>query len=181
MATPALPFAQLATECEAEGLSPQNAEKIGHQLAKLFGVKEDEVGILRIEKRNLVFCYPAKLHNVGSIPLNTSTSVAVRTANSRRAEVINNFAQTKHTSVFEAVELSEHKSAAPGAEGEKSDHHVHMIQKLMSAPVLGPAGAIGVIQVSRKGTSAPAAGADFMPGDLQKLVGCAAALAKCFK
>jgi hypothetical protein len=106
MATPALPFAQLATECEAEGLSPQNAEKIGHQLAKLFGVKEDEVGILRIEKRNLVFCYPAKLHNVGSIPLNTSTSVAVRTANSRRAEVINNFAQTKHTSVFEAVELS---------------------------------------------------------------------------
>ena len=120
MATPALPFAQLASECEAEGLSPQNAEKIGHQLAKLFGVKEDEVGILRIEKHNLVFCYPVKLHNVGSIPLNTSSSVAVRTANTRRAEVINNFAQTKHTSVFEAVELSEHKPAAPGAEGEKS-------------------------------------------------------------
>jgi hypothetical protein len=181
MATPALAFAQLATECEAEGLSPKNAEKIGHQLAKLFGVKEDEVGILRIEKHNLVFCYPVKLHNVGSIPLNTSSSVAVRTANTRRAEVINNFAQAKHTSVFEAVELSEHKPAAPGAEGETSDHHVHMIQKLMSAPVLGPAGAIGVIQVSRKGTSAPAAGADFMPGDLQKLVGCATALVKCFK
>ncbi|MGB9107041.1 MAG: hypothetical protein WCC59_19955, partial [Terriglobales bacterium] len=121
------------------------------------------------------------LHNVGSIPLNTSTSVAVRTANTRHAEVINNFAQTKHTSVFEAVELSEHKSAAPVGEGETSDHHVHMIQKLMSVPVLGPAGAIGVIQVSRKGTSAPAAGADFMPGDLQKLVGCATALVKCFK
>ena len=83
MATPALPFAQLATECEAEGLSPKNAEKIGHELARIFAVKEDEVGILRIEKHNLVFCYPVKLHNVGSIPLNTPTSVAVRTANSR--------------------------------------------------------------------------------------------------
>ena len=181
MATPALPFAHLATECEAEGLSPKNAERIGHELARIFAVKEDEVGILRIEKHNLVFCYPVKLHNVGSIPLNTPTSVAVRTANSRRAEVINNFAHTKHTSVFEAVELSEPKSAAPVGEGERSDHHVHMIQKLMSAPVLGPAGAIGVIQVSRKGTSAPAAGPDFTPTDLQKLVASAAALAKCFK
>ena len=180
MAAPALSFAQLATECEAEGLSPQNAEKIGHQLAKLFGVKEDEVGFLRIEKHNLVFCYPVKLHNVGSIPLNTPTSVAVRTANTRRAEVINNFAQIKHTSVFEAVELSSHPSA-PGGEGEKSDHHIHMIQKLMSVPVLGPAGTIGIIQVSRKGTSAPAAGADFTPADLQKLVACATALVKCFK
>jgi hypothetical protein len=178
MATPALPFAQLATECEAEGLSLKNAEKIGHELARIFAVKEDEVGILRIEKHSLVFCYPIKLHNVGSIPLNTSTSVAARIANTRRAEIINNFAQAKHTSVFEAVELSSQKSAG---EGESSEHHVHMIQKLMSAPVLGAAGVIGVIQVSRKGTSAPAAGADFTPTDLQKLVACAAALAKCFK
>jgi hypothetical protein len=178
MATPALPFAQLATECEAEGLSPNNAEKIGHELARIFGVKEDEVGILRLEKHNLVFCYPARLHNVGSIPLNTSTSVAVRSANTRRAEVINNFAQIKHTSIFEAVELSSHP---PVGKGEKSDYHLHLIQKLMSAPVLGPAGAIGVIQVSRKGASAPAAGPDFTPADLQKLVACASALAKCFK
>jgi hypothetical protein len=178
MATPALPFAQLATECEAEGLSPKNAARIGHELARIFAVKEDEVGILRIEKHHLVFCYPIKLHNVGSIPLNTSTSVAARIANTRRGEIINNFAHAKHTSVFEAVELS---SQNPAGEGEPSEHHVHMIQKLMSAPVLGPAGAIGVIQVSRKGTSAPAAGADFTPVDLQKLVACATALAKCFK
>ena len=87
MATAALPFVQIANECEAEGMTPKNAERIGHELAKTFGVKEDEVGILRIEKQNLVFCYPTKLHNVGSIPLNTSTSVAVRTSNSRRAVV----------------------------------------------------------------------------------------------
>ena len=181
MATQALPFAQLATECEPEGLNPHNAERIGHELAKAFGVQEDEVGILRIERQNLVFCYPAKLHNVGSIPLNTSTSVAVRTANTRRPEIINNFAQTKHTSLFEAVELSVHKLALPVGEDEKSDHHVHLIQKLMSAPVVGPAGTLGVIQVSRKGISAPAAGADFMPADLQKLVACATALVRCFK
>ena len=50
-------------------------------LAQVFGVKQDEVGILRLEHKNLVFCYPARLHDVGSIPLNTSTSVAVRAAN----------------------------------------------------------------------------------------------------
>ncbi len=179
MATATVPFAQLATECEKDGLTPKNAERIGHELAKAFGVKEDEVGILRIEKQNLVFCYPAKLHSVGSIPLNTSTSVAVRTSNSRRAEVINNFAQTKHTSIFEAVQLGSSGQHAVG--GEKSDRHQHVIQKLMSAPVLGPAGTLGVIQISRKGTSAPSAGPDFAPADLQKLVAAAAAIAKCFK
>ena len=177
MATTALSFAQLASQCEPEGLSPSNAEKIGHELAKTFGVKQDEVGILRVERRNLLFCYPVKLHNVGTIPLNTSTSVAVRTANSRRAEVINNFAQVKHTTVFEAVELSEQAAAG----GERSDHHVHVIQKLMSAPVVGQSGTLGVIQVSRKGTAAPSSGPDFTPADLQKLVACATALLKCFK
>jgi hypothetical protein len=179
MATPALAFAQLANDFEGEGLTPKNAERIGQELAKAFNVKEDEVGVLRIEKQNLVFCYPAKLHNVGSIPLNTSTSIAVRTANSKRAELINNFAQTKHTSVFEAVELSGHKQATIGV--EKSDRHLNVIQKLMSAPVVGAAGSLGVIQVSRKGSSAPASGPDFTPGDLQKLVACASALARCFK
>ena len=175
MATAGLGIAQLANECAADGLTPRNAEKIGSELAKLFGVKEDEIGIMRLEKQNLVFVYPPKLHNVGSIPLNTSTSVAVRTANTKRPEVINNFAQTKHTSVFEAVDVGG-KSG-----GEKTDRHMHVIQKLMSVPVLGPAGTLGVIQVSRKGTSAPAAGADFTPADLQKLTGAATALVKCFK
>ena len=172
MATAAVAFAQLANECEAEGLTQHNAERLGKELAKAFSVKTDEVGILRLEKQNLVFCYPTKLHDVGSIPLNTSTSVAVRTANTKRAEVINNFAQIKHTSIFEAVEL---------ASSAGVDKHMHVIQKLMSAPVLGAAGTLGVIQVSRKGTSAPAAGSDFTANDLQKLVAIATQLAKCFK
>ena len=179
MATAPVPFAQIAADCEAEGLTPQNAERIGAELAKTFSVHADEVGILRLDRQNLIFAYPAKLHNVGSIPLNTSGSVAARTANTKRAEVINNFAQIKHTSIFEAVELGPHKPsqlAMPGQHAEK-----HVIQKLISAPVLGPAGTVGVIQVSRKGTSAPTAGLDFTPADLQKLVAIANSLAKCFK
>lgn len=180
MATAALPFAQIANDCEKDGLTPKNAERIGRELAKVFSVREDEVGILRIEKQNLVFAYPSKLHNVGSIPLNTSTSVAVRTANTRRAEVINNFAQIKHTSIFEAVQLSG-SGGQSGQSGQSGDRHLHVIQKLMSAPVVSGTGTLGVIQVSRKGASAPSAGADFTPADLQKLVAAATSLAKCFK
>lgn len=178
MATAAAAFAQLAAEFEQDGLTPLNAERIGKELAKTFNVQEDEVGLLRLEKQNLIFVYPARLHNVGSIPLNTSNSVAVRTANSKRAELINNFAQIKHTSVFEAVELS--KPKGPGV-GEHSDRHMHVIQKLMSAPVVGPAGTLGVIQVSRKGMAAPSSGPDFTPLDLQRLVAAATALVRCFK
>ncbi len=175
MASPVIAFASLANECEAEGLSPKNGERIAAELAKAFGVQPDEVGILRIEKNSLVFAYPARLHNVGSIPLNTSGSVAVRTANSKRAEVINNFAQIKHTSIFEAVDVGG-KSKTPG---EKKQ--LNVIQKLMSAPVMGQNGVAGVIQISRKGPTAPASGPDFTPPDLQKLASIASSLAKCFK
>jgi hypothetical protein len=180
MATPILAFAQLATECEAEGLSPKNGEKIAGELAKTFGVQPDEVGIMRVEKASLAFVFPAKLHNVGSIPMNTANSVAARTATSKRAEIINNFAQAKHASFFEAVELG--AAAAKHIPGEKhAEKQQHVIQKLMSVPVMGATGAVGVVQICRKGVSAPAAGLDFTPADLQKLVSLVGALAKCFK
>lgn len=175
MATAATDFAQLASELEAEGLTAKNAERIGKELAKAFRVKDDEVGILRLDKQHLVFVYPAKLQSVGSIPLNTSSSVAVRTANSKRAEAINNFAQIKHTSIFEAVELG---TPTLGMDGERQ---VRVIQKLMSAPVVGPNGTRGVIQVSRKGHTAPGSGPDFTPADLQRLVAIANSLVRCFK
>ena len=38
-----------------------------------------------------------------------------------------------------------------------------------------------VIQISRKGETAPNSGADFTHTDLQKLVAIATSLAKCFK
>lgn len=179
MATPVLAFAQLANECEAEGLAPKNAEKIGSELAKTFQVQPDEVAVLKVEKQTLQFAYPTKLGHIGTIPINASSSVAGRTATTKRAEIINNFAQAKHASVFESVDLgSKPKGAMPG---EKVDKHTHVIQKLMSAPVVTQAGVVGVIQISRKGTSAPAAGADFTPADLQKLVTIATSLGKVFK
>jgi hypothetical protein len=136
------------------------------------------VAILKLEKTNLRFVYPAKLANVGSIPLNTNTSVAARTATTKRAEAINNFAQTKHASIFESVELG-HKSQH--VVGQKDEKHTSPIQKLMTVPVVAANGVLGVIQVCRKGRSAPQAGADFSPADLQRLVAIATALAKCFK
>lgn len=179
MATPVLAFTQLATECEAEGLTPKNAERLGAELAKTFDVKTDEVAVMRIERQSLAFVFPTKLANIGTIPLNTSSSVAARTASTKRSEIINNFAQSKHASVFESVELSSKpKMHQPG---EKTEKQVHIIQKLMSVPVVGPAGVLGVLQVCRKGTSAPAAGPDFSQPDLQKLVMIAASLVKCFK
>jgi hypothetical protein len=168
MATPVAAFAQIANECEQEGLTPKNSERIGQEIAKTFNLQPDEVGILKLEKQSLMFVYPSKLHMVGTIPMNTAGSVAARTATSKRAEVINAFAQAKHVSVFEAVDL-----------GQKEG--IHTIQKLMSAPVIGQEGTVGVIEVCRKGTSAPAAGPDFSPVDLQRLAGIATALAKCFK
>jgi transcriptional regulator with GAF, ATPase, and Fis domain len=178
MATPALAFAQIANDCEAEGLTPHNVDRIVGELAKVFTVHADEVAILRLEKTNLRFVHPAKLANVGSIPLNTTTSVAARTASTKRAEAINNFAQTKHASIFESVELGAKQQHIAGQKDEK---HTSPIQKLMTVPVVSPGGVLGVVQVCRKGKSAPEAGADFSPADLQRLVAIATALVKCFK
>ncbi len=178
MATPALAFAQLANDCEVDGLSIENADRIAQELAKTFNVHGDEVAILRLDKTNLRFVYPSKLAHVGSIPLNTTTSVAARTATTKRAEAINNFAQTKHASIFEAVELGQ---KAQHIAGQKDEKHTNPIQKLMTVPVVAANGVLGVIQICRKGKSAPEAGADFSPPDLQRLVAIATALAKCFK
>jgi hypothetical protein len=179
MATPVVSFAHIANECEREGLTPANSERVGGEIARVLNVKPDEVGILRLEKQNLIFVYPAKLHGIASIPLNTAGSVAARAANSKRGEIINAFAQSKHVSLFESVSL-ENKTKPTGVPAD-ADKHAHVIQKLMAAPVMGAEGVAGVIEVCRKGTSAPASGPDFSPADLQKLASIAGALAKCFK
>ena len=158
---------QLAEACEAGGLTPDNCEKIAQFLAAMFSVTKEEVAIMLLEKTQLGFVYPEKLKQVGKIPLNTTTSVAARTATTKRAEALNNFTATKHASVFEAVNLG---SAKP-----------KVIQKMMSVPVIGPDGVQGVIQISRKGATPQEAGADFAPSDVQKLFGAAGQLAKCFK
>jgi hypothetical protein len=122
--------------------------------------------------------YPPSLSNVGMIPLNHTSSVAARTANTKRPEALNNFAQMRHASVFESVPVD---SKTRSKTDQKPEKIAMAIQKMMSVPVVGPSGVLGVIQVSRKGTSPHAAGPDFQPMDLQRLVAAANALAKCFK
>lgn len=167
-------LAQLASDCEPEGLTEANSEKIAAELARIFHVRKSEVGILRIDGDALIFVHPSKLQNVGRIPLTTTTSIAARTANTGKAEIINNFAHTRHVSFFEMVNVNLDEQA-------KKLKGQQIIQKLMSAPVITMNKAVGVIQICRKGLTAPASGPDFLPGELQKLAMVAHGLGKCFK
>lgn len=179
MASPTLPLNQLAEECQAAGLTKENAARIAGELSRSFGVHDDEVAIFKLENAQLRFMYPPSLSNVGMIPLNHSSSVAARTANTKRPEAINNFPQMRHASVFEAVPVdSRTRSQQPDQKPQKI---AMVIQKMMSVPVIGPSGVLGVIQLSRKGSSPQAAGADFQSTDLQRLFAAANVLAKCFK
>ena len=173
MATYVPAITRLASDCESEGLTVANSEKIAVELAKAFAVRPEEVGILRLESDSLVFVHPAKLQNAGRIPLNSTTSLAARTVHNKRPEIINNFARTRHSSFFEMVDVSK-----PGQ--KKGSREEQVIQKLMSVPVVSGKKVVGVIQVCRKGATAAAAGADFVSADLHKLVGIAGELSRCF-
>lgn len=147
-----------------QGLSQRRfdtPEKLCAELADIFRVRRDEVALLRLQGRMLQFIFPAELRAAGAIPL-SSSAVAARTATSRKAEVFNSFVRVKHSSVFEMVKLG-NEEAAPNPE-------VRVIQKLMTAPVLGKNGAVvGVVQISRKGATLAAAGPDFSAEDLELL------------
>jgi hypothetical protein len=127
-------WAEHSAEIDSKSLA-----KFSDRLAAIFGVKSDEVAILAVtgNGRHLSFLVPEKLKAVGSIPLNSSTALAARTVRERRAEIFNQFAGSRHASVFEGVRLGRR-------EGE-------MIQKIMSVPIISGADVAGVAQISRKG------------------------------
>jgi hypothetical protein len=144
-----------------------SAEAICACIASMFGVRKTEVGLLQISGSLLKFLYPVELKDTGAIPL-SSSAIAASTARNRRADVFNSFTRIKHSSVFELVKLGDNEGLNPEA-----------IQKLMSAPILSPdKEVIGVIQVSRKGQSAAAAGPDFTDSDLGKLTSVALSVGK---
>lgn len=175
MASSTLLFSQLADQCQAAGLTPENTARIAGELSRGFGVHDDEVAILRLEQNQLRFIYPPQLSSVGMIPLSHSHSLAARTVNTKRPEVVNNFAQMRHASVFESVPVeSKTRSGKP-------QRNAMVVQKVMSVPVISPVGVVGVIQISRKGSTPKAAGSDFFPSELSRLAAAASALAKCFK
>jgi len=140
--------------CQSEEWTP---ESICAKVAEIFHVKETEVALLELRGTLLHFLYPAELTTAGAIPV-SSSAVAARTVNTRKAEIFNSFTQVNHFSIFELVKLG------------NSGLDAQVIQKLMSAPILSSTDEVlGVIQLSRKGPRPAIAGPDFTPSDLQKL------------
>jgi hypothetical protein len=131
--------------------------RVAEAIGKSFGVQPDEVAILELlpSAKWLKFVLPEKLRNIGSIPLTSTTALAARTARERRTDIINNFALSRHASVFEAVPMARREGQA--------------IQKIMSAPILRGDEVIGVSQISRKAHSITDAGPDFTAKDLTDL------------
>lgn len=167
METAAVDFERVVEECRSGGLSDENVERLAKTVAETFKVRPQEVGILKVEGPWLVFLHPAKLRNLAAIPLNAANSVAAQTASNSRPQIINNFAQVRHTTIFESIQLD-----------EKEDRTTAVIQKLISVPIPGPKGPLGVLQVCRKGATAKSAGSDFSFLELQKLMSKASVLAK---
>lgn len=151
-------------------LDPEVGKRVAAALAKNFKVKVEDVAILQLDSKGkaLSFIVPEKLAKVGSIPMSSTRALAVRTLRDKRSECINNFTAAEHHTVFEGVPLIKGEGADP-------------IQKILSVPVLAEKDPAGVLQVSRKGKSANAAGPDFTPKDVTDLTQVAAALAPCLK
>jgi hypothetical protein len=135
----------------------EDLAKMAQVLGKMFSVAPDEVAILALNpiSKSLKFVIPEKLAVVGTIPLTSTNALAARTARERKAEIVNNFSVSRHATVFEGVPLGRRQ-------GE-------MIQRIMSAPILDETKVMGVVQISRKGQSAAAAGPDFTQKDLRAL------------
>jgi hypothetical protein len=161
----------LVSAMESSGVPPdaETLAKVAATVAKLFGVQEDEVAILKLvpKFKSLRFILPQKLTPVGTIPLTSTTALASRTARERKPELINNFSTARHANVFEAVPLGRDSS--------------ELIQKIMSAPILDGTRAHGVVQISRKAATLAQAGADFTQKDLRTLVALSPTLDRLLK
>ena len=168
----------LVTEIEriASALGTEQADapqvslsSVAEKIAKNLGVKNDEVAILAVSTRwrHLHFLVPEALKNVGFIPLSSNSALAARTARDSRPEIENNFANSRHATIFETVKIS---ADAAGT-----------IQKMISAPILMDGKVIGVIQVSRKGANPHSAGPDFAAADLGKILALCKPLGKLLR
>jgi GAF domain len=142
--------------------------RISSEIAKIFRVRQTEVGLLWLEGDFLKFLFPIELQSAGAIPI-TSSAVAARTASSKQPEIFNRFPQVPHHSIFEQIKLKD---------SERLSDMPDPIQKLMSAPLLDENDCVlGVVQVCRKGMMPSIAGADFTDADLDLLVRAARRIA----
>lgn len=151
---------------DANAASEISLPALAEKIAKTLGVRTDEVAILGVSTRwrHLHFLVPQALKNVGFIPLSSTSALAARTARESRPEINNNFSSVRHATVFEGV-----KGATTSGE---------LIQKIVSAPILNEGKVVGVMQISRKGTTPLEAGADFTAEDLGKALALCRPLGK---
>ncbi|HEY6945826.1 MAG TPA: GAF domain-containing protein [Candidatus Acidoferrum sp.] len=155
-----------ALDTEDAGTAQPSMTAIAEKIAKTIGVRNEEVAILAISKRwkHLHFLAPETLKNVGFIPLSSTSALAAKTVRESRPEIDNKFSAARHAVVFENIKLS----------GESSDP----IRKILSAPILFDGKVVGVIQVSRKGTTSASAGPDFTAEHLGNLLALCKPLGK---
>ena len=165
----------LAAEFEVIANSLQSGDAANSQLsigalaeriAKEFRLKGDEVAILAVSERwrHIYFLVPEALRNVGHIPLSSTSALAARTVRDSRPDIVNNFPNVRHASVFEGVKAESLNTSA--------------IQKIISAPILADGKVIGVIQISRKAATLGEAGPDFTSDDLGKILAICKPLGK---
>jgi GAF domain-containing protein len=151
---------------EASEASQVSLTAVAERIAKSLGVRPDEVAILNVSHRwrHLHFLVPTALKNVGYIPLSSNSAIAARTARESRPEIINNFPDVRHATVFEGIKLG--------------TDTVEAIQKIISAPILAGGRVVGVFQISRKGANPLHCGPDFTPEDLGKVLALCKPLGK---
>ena len=155
-----------ALESDATATSQISLTSIAERIAKNLGVRPDEIALMGVSAhwRHLHFLVPETLKQVGFIPLSSTSAIAARTARESRPDIINNLASVRHATVFEGLKIG----------GESSE----LIQKMISAPILSGDKVVGVIQVSRKGSSPTIAGPDFSADDLGKVLALCKPLGK---
>ena len=153
-------------DSEAAGAAQPSLPAIAEKIAKIIGVRNEEVAVLAVSRKwkHLHFLVPEALRNVGFIPLTSNSALAARTVRESRPEIDNNFSAARHANVFENIKLR----------GEPQE----LIQKIISAPILHDGKVIGAIQVSRKGATSMAAGPDFTAQHLGNLLALCKPLAK---
>ncbi len=130
--------------------------------------RDEERGIVAIlmlmpENDQLTFAYPTHLARGNTLPVDRD-SIAGRVVLSKQPVVENDVPNEPHKGFFERI---------PDQEGS-----VRPIQKMIAAPFVSAGGeVIGVVEISRTGSTPAAAGPDFSPQDGDNLGKCCRAFA----
>lgn len=138
---------------------------IAEAASKAVGVKTDEVAILLLTTsgNTIKFIWPQPLfESNAALPADYRNAFASSVLKTMKGKVDNKVAESRHLKFFENVKGLETSGQS--------------IQKMIAVPLVHEQKAVGVLEVSRKGKNADAAGANFTSEDGQKLV----ALAKEF-